>query len=231
MQLTLCRGFAIVAALLITWAAALRVTAQDQPTPPRDKKAPAAQPAPAEEKKSPTTQPTTPKVGDAAPSFELKALDDKTHRLADYKDKIVVLEWMNQGCPFSRGTCPKAKAIDEKYREKGVVWLAIDSTHNQTVEKNAKYVTDNKIPHPVLMDTDGQVGRRYGAKTTPHVFIIRDGKIVYAGAFDNDPDRSKPKTEYRGYVDEALDALLAGKPVPVASTDPWGCTVKYKEKK
>jgi peroxiredoxin len=181
-----------------------------------------------------TGAPAAPKVGDAAPDFELKGVDGKTYRLADYKDKIVVLEWMNQDCPFSnyaQGAGPRIKALSEKYKEKGVVWLAIDSTHYQTAEKDAAYAKENKIPHPVLMDSDGKVGRAYGARTTPHVFVLNKGKLAYSGALDNNPRHEKNKPDYRGYVDEALGALLAGKEVPLASTESWGCSVKYKDKK
>lgn len=191
-------------------------------------------PQAAEGEKQPAAAKAAPKVGDAAPEFELKGIDGKTYRPADHKDKLVVLEWINQDCPYSNfktGAGPKAKALSEKYKEKGVVWLAIDSTHYQTVEKNGEYAKQNKIPHPVLMDPDGTAGQAYGAKTTPHVFVIHKGKIVYAGAFDNDPRKDKPKEGYRGYVAEAIEAVLAGKQVPLASTDSWGCSVKYKPKK
>ena len=88
----------------------------------------------------------------------------------------------------------------------------------------------NKIPYPLLLDPDGTVGRRYGAKTTPHVFVIHAGRLVYAGAFDNNRGR-KETADYRGYVDEALAAVLSGKQPPITSTEPWGCSVKYKQRK
>ena len=172
-----------------------------------------------------------PQVGGAAPDFTLVGADGKTYKLSDYKDKVVVLEWLNQDCPFSNyktGAGPRSKALAEKCREAGVVWLGIDTTHYQTVEGEAKYIKENQIPYPILMDTDGRVGRLYGAATTPHVFVIDKGKIRYIGAFDNDPRRDRPAGEYRGYVEEALAAVLAGKDVPLTSVAPWGCTVKYR---
>jgi len=179
-------------------------------------------------------QPGAPQPGDAAPDFTLVGADGKTYKLSEYLDKIVVLEWLNQDCPFSNyktGVGPRAKALAEKYRDKGVVWLGVDSTHYQTVENQARYVKENSVPYPILMDTDGKVGRLYGATNTPHVFVISRGKIRYAGAFDNDPRKDRPAGEYRGYVAEALQALLAGNGVPLASVQPWGCTVKYRSEK
>ncbi len=171
------------------------------------------------------------KIGQPAPDFELKSCAGKVYRLSDYKDKIVVLEWINQDCPWSRKALPALKAAAEKYAEQGVVWLAIDSTHYQTAEKNAKYAKEKELPYPILMDSDGKVGRRYGAKTTPHMFIINKGKLVCVGAHDNQkPSGRRKKAEYRNYVEEALDAVLAGKEVPSPVTEPYGCTVKYKKK-
>ncbi len=187
----------------------------------QEQQVPGAGPAAARE-----LQPGTP-----APDFELTDADGKTHKLADYKDKIVVVEWLNQECPksnFKTGKGPQSKALAEKFAAQGVIWLGVDSTHNRTAAQNQAYAKENGIPYPILMDTDGKVGRAYGAKTTPHVFVIAKGTLVYAGAFDNDPDKVKPKAEYRGYTEDAVQAALKGAPVPLASTKPWGCSVKYK---
>jgi len=166
-------------------------------------------------------------VGQPAPLFELTATDGKTYRLADFRDKIVVLEWWNQDCPFCVAAMPTMKKLSTKYAEKGVVWLAIDSTHYQTAEKDAEAKKENKIPYPILMDTDGKVGRKYGARTTPHMFIIQKGTLVYSGAIDNG---GRGKRATRNYVAEVLDALLAGKEPPIRTTKPYGCSVKYKPK-
>ncbi|MGD8450619.1 MAG: redoxin domain-containing protein [Phycisphaerae bacterium] len=173
-----------------------------------------------------------PKVGDEAPTFELKGTDGKTYRLSELRDKIVVLEWCNQDCPYSNfktGIGPKAKETSARFAERGVVWLAVDSTHYQTAGNDAKYVKDNKIPHPILLDQDGTVGRSYGAKTTPHLFIIQKGRLVYTGAFGTNPREVRDPAKQRCYVDEVLTALLDGKTPPVSTTDSWGCPVKYKK--
>jgi peroxiredoxin len=180
-----------------------------------------------------SAQPTQPKAGDAVPAFELKGADGKTYKLADYKDKVVVLHWFNQDCPFCNfdtGVGPRMKALGEKYKGK-VVFLAVDSTHGQTAEKDAEYAKKNQMADPILMDSDGKVGHLYGAKTTPHAFVINKGKLVYSGAFDNNPKAEKDKANYRGYVDEVLGAVLAGKEPPITNTDSWGCPVKYQSKK
>ncbi len=160
------------------------------------------------------------KVGQPAPDFSLTASDGKTYKLSDLEDKVVVLEWWNRDCPVTRKYVPTMKELAGRYGQKGVVWLAIDSTHYQTAEKRNEFIRKHEIPYPILVDKDGKVGRLYGAKTTPHMFIINKGKLVYAGAID---DRGK-----RNYVAEALDAILAGKEVPLAKTRPFGCSVKYK---
>ncbi len=165
-------------------------------------------------------------VGKPAPDFELKDTTGKTYTLSALKDKIVVLEWVNQDCPYSNdtprtGALPKMKELSRKYAEKGVVWLAIDSTWGRTPEQDEKYRTAKEIPHPILLDSEGKVGRAYGAQTTPHMFIINKGTLVYAGAH-------WAKDNSRDYISESLDAILAGKEVPLAQTKSYGCTVKYK---
>lgn len=166
-------------------------------------------------------------VGKPAPEFELKDTDGKVHKLSDYKDKVVVLEWFNKDCPVCRKAMPKMKELAASYSAKGVVWLAVDSTAVRTVEENKAAKKDEGIAYPILMDNDGKVGRTYGAKTTPHMFIINKGTLVYAGAHDN--GQAADKSTPRNYIQESLDAILAGKPVPLAKTDAYGCSVKYKK--
>lgn len=168
------------------------------------------------------------RVGEAAPDFELVDCCGTKHKLSDYKDKILVLEWVNQQCPWSVKSITAVKDIRKKYEGKNVVWLGIESTSWRKAEENHKWVADKELKYTVLMDTDGKVGRLYGAKTTPHVYIIEKGKLVYAGALHNNQQGDKKDAEVRNYVDEALAAIVAGKAVPVAETTPWGCTVKYK---
>ncbi len=166
--------------------------------------------------------PAKPEIGKAAPDFELPSIDGKTYKLSSYKDKMVVLEWWNQDCPVSRRYTTTMNDLAKKYAEQGVVWLAIDTTHYQTAAKDVEYHRENGMPYPILMDTDGKIGHLYEAKTTPHMFVINKGTLVYDGAIDNRGDRN--------YVAEALDAVLVGKDVPLAKTQPFGCSVKYKKK-
>jgi peroxiredoxin len=168
------------------------------------------------------------KVGQAAPDFTLLDCTGTKHRLADYKDKLVVLEWVNQQCPFSVKAVPIMKELRKKYADKGIVWLAIESTHYRTPEENAQYIKDKELGCPILMDNDGKIGRLYGAKVTPHMYVINKGQLVYQGALHSMPEGGAKESASRNYVDEALAAVLAGKAVPVAETTPKGCNVKYK---
>lgn len=159
-------------------------------------------------------------VGKPAPAFELKGADGKTYKLSDYKDKIVVIDWFNRECPVCKAAEPMLSSTAEKYAKQGIVFLAIDSTKGHKAEDNAKYATDKKITRPILMDADGKVGHAYGAKTTPHIYIVdKTGNLVYMGGHDNKGDRN--------YIAESLDAMLAGKPVPTAKTENYGCAVHY----
>lgn len=169
------------------------------------------------------------KIGQDAPDFTLKNTAGEEIKLSDYKDKVVVLQWVNKECPWCRKSNDVVKELYKKWTEKGVVWLAIDSTNWAKADENAKYAEEHKLPYKQLMDNDGTVGKAYGAQTTPHIFIIDKGKVVYNGALHNDQQGTKPQAEKRNYVDEALTAIMDGKPVPVAETKPWGCSVKYKK--
>ena len=168
------------------------------------------------------------KVGQAAPNFTLLDSAGKKHILADCKDKLVVLEWINQQCPFSVKAVPIMKELRKKYDGKGIVWLGIESTFYRKPEENAQYIKDKELNFPILMDNDGKIGRAYGAKVTPHMYVINKGQLVYQGALQSKPGGSEQEAAPRNYVDEALAAVLAGKTVPVAETTPWGCSVKYK---
>jgi len=179
-----------------------------------------------------------PSPGSAAPDFSLTDSKGKTHTLAEYKGKHVVLEWFNPDCPFVKkhyGSGNMQK-LQEEYTGKGVVWLTIDSNApgmegNLTPEQaNAKMAEWKTKQTALLIDGEGKAGRSYGAKNTPQMFVISpDGKLVYSGAIDSKPS---PKAEdipsSTNYVKAALDESLAGKPVTTASTQPYGCSVKYK---
>jgi peroxiredoxin len=161
-------------------------------------------------------------IGKDAPAFELKSADGKTVKLSDYKDKVVVLEWLSKDCPVSnheKGCGKKMKALAEKYQTKGVVWLGLDSSANRKADEVVTYISEHQIPYPILLDPDGKVGHAYGARTTPHMFIINKGKLVYSGAHDD--------KKARDYVSESLDAILGGKDVPSPKTESYGCSIKY----
>ncbi len=172
-------------------------------------------------------------VGEAAPAFKLKGLDGKTHSLADHKGKVVVLEWINPECPYSdRHAREKTMTgLADKHGE--VVWLAINSTNPQhgNYLEPAEHLAWNKqrgIDYAVLYDPTGQVGKAYGAKTTPHMFIIDpQGKIAYNGAIDDDPSGRQAKPERTNYVDLGLVAEAAKHDPNPATTKPYGCSVKY----
>ncbi|HVT14814.1 MAG TPA: thioredoxin family protein [Thermoanaerobaculia bacterium] len=172
-------------------------------------------------------------VGDTATPFQLKGVDGKTYSLSDYKGKVVVLEWINPRCPFSDRHA-RERTMTELAKQHGdVTWLAINSSNPKSSEFTppAEHVAWNKkngIEYPVLYDESGAVGHAYGARTTPHMFIIDpQGRIAYNGAIDDDPPGRKAKPERVNYVGHGLDAeKTGGKPDP-ASTKPYGCTVKY----
>ena len=168
-------------------------------------------------------------VGQAAPGFSLKDQDGAEVDLAKLRGKIVVLEWTNPDCPFAQrhANASTMRTLADRYRDRNVVWLGIDSTSYLDAARDQAWRSEHKLPYPVLDDHAGKVGTEYGAKTTPHMFVIDGtGTVVYAGAIDDDAAGDKGK-EARNYVAEALDDVTAGKPVKVAETKPYGCSVKY----
>ena len=180
----------------------------------------------------------SPAPGSAAPDFSVTDSKGKTQSVSQYKGKTVVLEWFNPGCPFvvkHYGSNNMQKLQDE-FTAKGVVWLTIDSSApgkegHLTAEQAEKQITEWKMKSSaLLLDPDGKAGQTYGAKNTPHMFIINpEGKVVYAGAIDNKatPNPADIATS-TNYVKAALTESLGGKPVTTASTKPYGCSVKYK---
>ncbi|HEV8629349.1 MAG TPA: thioredoxin family protein, partial [Thermoanaerobaculia bacterium] len=170
-------------------------------------------------------------VGGAAPDFSLTDLQGKVHHLGDYRGRVVVLEWINPNCPFSRRHAEEGTMSRLAAAHSDVVWLAVNSTrrgHGEflTPEQHAAYDKQHGISYPVLYDSDGKVGHAYGASTTPDMFVIdEEGKLVYRGAIDDDPYGHAGKRT--NYVDAALKAHAGGKPADPASTRPYGCSVKY----
>ena len=167
-----------------------------------------------------------------APDFELSSFDGRKVKLSDYKDQIVVLEWLNPECPYSQFHYEKVNTMlgtAKKYRGKGVVWLAVNSSIKTTPEANRAFAEKYKLPYPILDDRSGDMARRYGARTTPHMFIIaKDGTIAYDGAIDSAPqDKKEPSAGKINYVDKALAELTLGHKVSLPNTPPYGSPVKY----
>jgi peroxiredoxin len=176
-------------------------------------------------------------VGEAAPAFTLTDIHGKAVSLADFRGRTVVLEWHNFGCPFVQkhyGT-GNMQALQKKYGSE-VVWLSVNSTstgspdYMQPAALDAKLHQVGAVPSGYLMDDPGSVGRAYGAKTTPHMFIIDPkGTVVYNGAIDDKRSANPEDVKTaRNYVAAALDEMKAGKPVTTASTAPYGCSVHYR---
>lgn len=179
-----------------------------------------------------------PAVGSPAPALTLTDTKGKQHNLADYKGKHVVLEWVNLGCPFVKKHYESGnmQATQKKAVEKGVVWLSVCSSaegkqgHMDADDWNEE-IADRKLSSTaVLLDESGAVGKTYGAKTTPHMYIVNPaGVLIYKGAIDDKPSTNKDDIPVaKNYVLAALDESLAGKPVSTASTQSYGCSVKYK---
>lgn len=168
-----------------------------------------------------------------APDFTLKDIAGNDVQLSKLKGNIVVLEWTNYDCPFVKAhydaDTNTMSNLAAKYADKDVVWLTINSTHYATAETNKEWAQKHQLKQTVLIDSGGQVGKLYKAKTTPHLFIInKERKIAYQGAIDNAPmGKISEGTELVNYVDQALSELLDGKTPTVSKTKPYGCSVKY----
>ena len=176
-------------------------------------------------------------AGQTAPDFTVTDSTGKAVHLADYKGKFVVLEWTNPECPFVQKHYNSAnmQSLQKEWSAKDVVWLSVNSTNKSSSEyktgaqMNSWMQSQGAAQKAVLIDADSATGQKYAAKTTPHMFVISpEGKVLYNGAID-DKRSSNPadaKTA-NNYVRAALVEAKAGKPVTVASTTPYGCSVKY----
>jgi len=176
-------------------------------------------------------------VGQAAPDFTLRDTGGKTVRLSDFRGRHVVLEWTNPGCPFVQkhyrsGNLP---ALQKEAVAKNVVWLAINSTapdHGDYLSppQLARWMGEQRAAaSATLMDEDGRVGQAYGARTTPHMYLIDpQGRLIYAGGIDSIPSaRIEDIARATNHVRQALDEALAGKPVSRPTAPPYGCSIKY----
>jgi AhpC/TSA family len=175
--------------------------------------------------------------GAAAPGFRITDTSGKAVALADYKGKYVVLEWTNPECPFVRKhySSGSMQALQKEWGGRNVVWLSINSTNASSFEfRTPQQMSDwmkaqGAAPAATLLDSTSGTARAYAAKTTPHMFVVDPGgTIIYAGAIDD--KRSATPADAKtanNYVRAALTEAMAGKPVTVASTTPYGCSVKY----
>ena len=177
-------------------------------------------------------------IGKPAPNFTATDINGKTVHLSDFKGKIVVIESYNSDCPYCNNQY-KTGAMQDLQKDlaaKGVVWLLVNSvnpnnpSHRTDDQAKAEMARENMDITAWLDDSSGAVGHLYGMETTPHMFVInKKGKLVYDGAIDDQADPfHNPKTA-RNYVREAVDDLLAHKPIAVSQTKPYGCSVKYAE--
>lgn len=179
------------------------------------------------------------KNGEPAPDFTLTDSNGKSHKLSDFKGKLVVLEWTNADCPFvvKHYASNNMQKLQKELTSQEIVWLTINSSaegkqgHCTPEQANEKVKKSGAAPTAVLLDSDGKVGKQYGAKTTPHMYIVdKQGVLQYQGAIDSD---TSPKQDAiagaENYVKTAVDEILAGKPVTKANTKPYGCSVKYKD--
>lgn len=177
----------------------------------------------------------TARIGEPAPNFELTDLDGKKHSLEKLREDghVVVLEWINPDCPFVVKHHQHHKTMTETYKEfkdKKVRWVAINSAtpggQGHGIERNKRAHSEWDIAYPILMDESGTVGRAYGARTTPHMYIITpEGTLIYNGAIDN--NRSARELGDINYVKKALTEYFNGDSVEISETRPYGCSVKY----
>lgn len=178
-----------------------------------------------------------PEIGEPAPQFALNDSEGRTHHLGDYKDRYVVLEWTNHECPFVQKHYESGnmQSLQKQVTAQGAIWLSIVSSApgKQGYVNGAKAdeltALRSAKPTAVLLDPKGEVGRKYEAKTTPHMFVIApDGKLIYRGGIDSIPSADPADiAEATPYLKLALSEAMAGKPVSNPSTRPYGCSVKY----
>jgi len=168
-------------------------------------------------------------VGKPAPEFTASDESGARHTLSQYRGKLVVLEWTNPDCPYvarhyRQNTMEK---LSRSYGARGVVWLAVNSTHSNTPEDTRIWKAQQGFEYATLQDASGELGKLYGARATPHMFIVDgEGVLRYAGAIDDDP-RGRDESP-KNYVDAGLSALLAGQAPEPSQTRAYGCSVKYR---
>ena len=179
------------------------------------------------------------RVGAPAPQFTATDSRGQTETLAQYRGKYVVLEWHNQGCPYTRKhyVSGNMQSLQKEWTGKGVVWFTVISSapgqqgYVTAGEENDYVAKMHAVPTAVLLDPEGKLGRLYSAKTTPQMIVIDpSGKLIYDGAIDNRP--TPDADDIRGadnYLNDALTEAMAGKPIAASFTRPYGCSVKYPD--
>lgn len=179
------------------------------------------------------------KVGDQAPDFTGTDSHGQTHKLSDYRGKFVVLEWHNNGCPFTKKHYESGnmQKLQQEWTGKGVIWLTVISSSPGsqgyvTADQENEYLQKMHAgPTAAILDPKGDIGHLYGAKTTPHMFVINpQGQIIYNGAIDDKATTDLSDVNgANNYVSDALQEAMSGKAVAVATTRPYGCSVKYAD--
>jgi peroxiredoxin len=179
------------------------------------------------------------KVGDQAPDFTGTDSHGQPHKLSDYRGKFVVLEWHNNGCPFTKKHYESGnmQRLQKEWTDKGVIWFTVISSSPGsqgyvTADQENEYLQKmHAVPTAAILDPKGDIGHLYGAKTTPHMFIIdQQGKIIYNGAIDDKATTDPSDVNgANNYVSDALQEAMSGKAVAVATTRPYGCSVKYAD--
>ena len=176
-------------------------------------------------------------IGQPAPAFSVTGSDGKSHSLAEYQGKYVVLEWLNHGCPYVRKhyDTQNMQSLQKELTDKGAVWLSIISSapgqqgHSTADKASADAASNGAHATVILLDESGDVGRLYDAKTTPQMFVVGpDGTLLYKGAIDDQPTFAKDTVAgAKNYVRQAASESMAGNPVSEPAVTPYGCAVKY----
>lgn len=179
----------------------------------------------------------SPEVGKPAPAFSILDSNGIKRSLSDYKGKIVVLEWTNDGCPYVKKHYGSGnmQTVQKDMTATGAIWLSIISSapgkqgHVNGAAANQLTTSRNAHPSAVLLDPEGTIGKRYEAQTTPHMFVIdAKGILRYMGAIDDQPTTdASTMASARNYVREAIEAISKGQSPQVTASDPYGCSVKY----
>lgn len=179
------------------------------------------------------------RVAEPAPDFTATDTNGKVHKLSEYRGKFVVLEWSNRGCPYTQKhyNSGNMQRLQQEWTGRGVIWLTVITSapgkqgYVTASEENAYLKQVNAVPTAVLLDPTGALGHLYGAKTTPHIFIISpQGTLIYNGAIDDRPTTDPADVNgAKNYLSAALDEATSGKPVSSPTSHPYGCSVKYPD--